>query len=154
MQRPVLVVALIAGVFVAGCDRSPAKTARSERRVEMQRARTIWNHERPDAYTLRTHLEQTFGNPPSGDYVLGVTGRRVIAVRRVDGTRLALGPQWTDFSVDGTFDVLASLLRPRDTYSDTVAVSYDRHLGYPRRIDVKSKASDGGWSARYELSSG
>jgi hypothetical protein len=144
----VFLVMLVAALLGAGCDgSSAAKTSREQ----MQRARTLWNRERPAAYALRTHLVQTFGFPPRGDYLIRVSGRRVTGVQRADGTRLKLGPEWTDFSVDGTFDVLASLLRPREASSATVAVTYDDRLGCPRRIDVRSKAVDGGWSARLEL---
>lgn len=130
-------------------DISKAADPSDARETLRQHSLATWNDKRPDAYKLRVHLEKAFGTPPNGDYVVSVTGNEVTAVQRADDTPLAPGPQWSDFSVDGTFDVLRSALR--NDADDSVRVTYDLTLGYPRSVDVNSEVVDGDWSARFEL---
>jgi hypothetical protein len=72
-------------------------------------------------------------------------------VHYADGTLLPRDQQSSDYSVDGSFDVLKTVIRLAEEDDDSVRITYDEKLGYPRSIDVNSHAIDGSWNEQIEL---
>jgi len=117
--------------------RTPGERDSLRRILDVQRQR--WSERGPRDYRFRLEVACFCPQPPRHPVIVDVRRGSVAAVYDTTGRTVPRDP-WVDFSLDGLFAIVERGARS----DDVIEVSYDKRLGYPRRIrgDVNVRLPD------------